>query len=116
PSTPPALHSSPTRRSSDLHQAIQSGYQSLAKEADELRHAAEAYCEAPHTKAKTRLEQEWLDAMLAWQRVRFVDFGPVERNNLSWQFQFWPDPKNLIARKAGNLPASDQPIKIGRAH
>ncbi len=96
------------------HQAIQSGYQSLAKEADELRHAAEAYCEAPHTKAKTRLEQEWLDAMLAWQRVRFVDFGPVERNNLSWQFQFWPDPKNLIARKAGNLLGSDQPISDER--
>ena len=35
--------------------------------------------------------------------MRFVDFGPVETNNRAWQFQFWPDPKNLIARKADLL-------------
>lgn len=92
------------------HQAIQSGYQALAQEAGELNETATAYCAAPDKAARASLEQDWLDALLAWQRVRFVDFGPVENNNLAWQFQFWPDPKNLIARKARYLLGAEQAI------
>ena len=92
------------------HQAIQAGYQSLADNAQALTTAANSYCQSPTPDTRADLEQQWLEGFLAWQRVRFVDFGPVENNNLAWQFQFWPDPKNLIARKAGYLLGASDPI------
>ena len=92
------------------HEDISAGYQSLTTETTELAESARAFCENAATDGRVRLEAAWLDAFLAWQRVRFVDFGPVENNNLSWQFQFWPDPKNLIARKAAYLIGNDEPI------
>ncbi|MBJ6137160.1 imelysin family protein [Marinobacter litoralis] len=92
------------------HAAIQSGYDLLAEETTQLAEHASSYCTAPDEQLRAQLEQHWRDAFMAWQQVRFVDFGPVENNNLAWQFQFWPDPKNLVARKAGYLTNSDQPI------
>lgn len=92
------------------HQGILAGYQSLAAEAGDLSHAAADYCSAPEQSSRDTLERAWLDAFLAWQQVRFVDFGPVENGNLAWQFQFWPDPKNLVARKAGYLLTGEDPI------
>ncbi|MBZ0333038.1 imelysin family protein [Marinobacter sp. AL4B] len=92
------------------HPAIQSGYDLLADETSQLAEQANRYCEAPDEKQREQLEQHWRDAFMAWQQVRFVDFGPVENDNLAWQFQFWPDPKNLVARKASYLTKSDQPI------
>ncbi|MCL7930083.1 imelysin family protein [Halomonas llamarensis] len=92
------------------HQAIYQGYQSLETEAEDFSQAASTYCSDPTPDARQAVEQDWLAAFLAWQQVRFVDFGPVEHNNLSWQFQFWPDPKNIVARKAGYLLKSDDQI------
>jgi len=92
------------------HPAIQSGYDLLAEETAQLAEHASRYCAAPDEQLRAQLEQHWRDAFMAWQQVRFVDFGPVENNNLAWQFQFWPDPKNLVARKAAYLTKSDQPI------
>lgn len=103
-------NSADTRAREQWHTAIEAGYQQLSSETRALATRAPDYCRAPDPETRTRLEQAWLDAFLAWQQVRFVDFGPVENNNLSWQFQFWPDPKNLIARKAGYLIGSDQSI------
>ncbi|MBU2953897.1 imelysin family protein [Marinobacter sp. F3R08] len=92
------------------HEAIAGGYQALTVETRELSDAARNYCQAPTEKSRTLVESAWLDAFVAWQRVRFVDFGPIETDNLAWQFQFWPDPKNLVARKAGYLLDNDSTI------
>ncbi len=92
------------------HQGILEGYQTLATEAGDLSRAADSYCQTPGQAPRDTLERAWLDAFLAWQQVRFVDFGPAENGNLSWQFQFWPDPKNLVARKASYLLNTEDPI------
>ncbi len=99
---------SPARK--QWHQSIQAGYQTLATEANRFHTAAHDYCKSPGPDARAVAEQAWIDAFLAWQKVRFVDFGPIENNNLAWQFQFWPDPKNLIARKAAFLLESTEPV------
>ncbi|MGO1462147.1 MAG: imelysin family protein [Marinobacter sp.] len=85
------------------HSDIQTGYQALASQTRTLASQAGAYCDTPSAEGLEQTKQAWLDAFLAWQKVRFVDFGPVEQANRAWQFQFWPDPKNLVARKAAYL-------------
>lgn len=92
------------------HQAIGEGYQALAVASGHLQSAADDYCATANDSNRNTLNTAWQQAFLAWQQVRFVDFGPVEQNNLSWQFQFWPDPKNLIAKKANALMGMEQPV------
>ncbi|WP_417543885.1 imelysin family protein [Marinobacter sp.] len=92
------------------HSDILTGYQSLATQSQTLAKQAETYCQAPSPEGFEKTKQAWLEAFLAWQQVRFVDFGPVEQGNRAWQFQFWPDPKNLVARKASYLLKDDAPI------
>ncbi|MGO1502212.1 MAG: imelysin family protein [Marinobacter sp.] len=96
------------------HSDIHTGYQNLATQGKALASQAETYCEAPSAQGLEQTKQAWLDAFLAWQKVRFVDFGPVEQGNRAWQFQFWPDPKNLVARKASYLLKDEAAITAGK--
>ncbi|SFM38386.1 imelysin family protein [Marinobacter zhejiangensis] len=82
-----------------LHQDIGHGYTQLSETSNALADSASAYCRAPTGENQAKLRENWREAFLSWQRVRFVDFGPIEQNSLAWQFQFWPDPKNLVASK-----------------
>lgn len=92
------------------HSDILTGYHNLATHSQKLATQAETYCQAPSSEGFEQSKQAWFEAFLAWQQVRFVDFGPVEQGNRAWQFQFWPDPKNLVARKASYLLKDDAPI------
>ncbi|MDR9425256.1 MAG: imelysin family protein [Marinobacter sp.] len=95
------------------HQDIAAGYQNLAKQTRALAEQADSWCQEPAALNRDSVDQLWLDSFRAWQAVRFVDFGPIETDNRAWQFQFWPDPKNLIARKARYLLTSDQAPTAG---
>lgn len=96
------------------HADIQTGYQNLATQSLALADQAKNYCQAPSANESEHTRQAWLDAFLAWQKVRFIDFGPVEQQNRAWQFQFWPDPKNLVARKASYLLKDKAPITAAK--
>ncbi|MBB5322028.1 imelysin family protein [Marinobacter oulmenensis] len=95
------------------HQEILTGYEHLAEQAGAFADAAGSWCSSPSEQGRTTTEKAWREAFMAWQAVRFVNFGPIETDNRSWQFQFWPDPKNLIARKARYLLSSDEPATAG---
>ncbi|GHD51969.1 hypothetical protein SAMN05216429_101337 [Marinobacter persicus] len=90
------------------HQQIEGGYQTLSEKAGEFAEHSRHWCADPATGSRSDVEQAWQQAFMAWQAVRFVDFGPIETDNRAWQLQFWPDPKNLIARKARYLLSADQ--------
>ena len=89
------------------YQNIETGYQHLNKQAQGFAKRAEQWCADPASESRADVEQTWQEAFMAWQAVRFVDFGPVEAENRAWQLQFWPDSKNLIARKARYLLSAD---------
>lgn len=86
------------------------GYQQLANSADQLDQAAGRYCSSPSEGNRRQLEQDWKAAFRDWQAIRFVDFGPIEQASRAWQIQFWPDSKNLVARKVGYALKHDAAI------
>lgn len=92
------------------HTDIEHGYQQLADSSAGLEAEANHYCESPSDSSRAKLEEQWREAFSDWQAVRFVNVGPIEQHSLAWQFQFWPDPKNLIARKAGYYLGLGQPV------
>jgi predicted lipoprotein len=92
------------------HSDLAEGYQALVTSAENLQQQSQSYCQAPEKHSLEAVSDAWEEAFNAWQRVRFVDFGPIERDNIAWQLQFWPDSKNLVARKTDNWLKGDQPI------
>lgn len=92
------------------HADLSQGYARLATEAGQLSEALNQYCAAPGATGQADVRQQWTAAFMAWQAVRFVEFGPVEQDSMGWQMQFWPDKKNLIARKSQMLLRSTAPV------
>lgn len=94
------------------HDALADGYATLATSTADLDQAATSYCATPSAERRQALETAWAQAFDSWQAVRFVDFGPIEQDNLAWQFQFWPDAKNTVARKVNLWLGSEQSIGV----
>lgn len=92
------------------HADIASGYAEFVTDSGALQQQAQAYCQAQDEHNIETVQSAWREAFLAWQQVRFVDFGPIEQDNIAWQLQFWPDSKNLVARKTDNWLTAEQPI------
>nr|WP_306667742.1 imelysin family protein [Pseudoteredinibacter isoporae] len=55
------------------------------------------------------LQEGWRLSMRAWEQVQAINYGPINDKNLAWKFQFWPDNKNLVARKIRPLLNSEKP-------
>ena len=81
------------------HAQLTESYAALAASTSTLHDRAKQQCLPTEPTSVATLQGDWLTAFLAWQQVRFIDFGPIEQNSMAWQFQFWPDSKNLVARQ-----------------
>lgn len=108
----PAVYAYGNDAREQWHRDIGDGYTQLMAEARNLSIKTNEYCETSGDDILNAVKAEWKSAWFAWQRVRFVGFGPVEKDNLSSQFQFWPDPKNLVANKVNSYLKSETPLSL----
>ncbi len=74
-------------------------YHRLAFQAEQFQYSAEHFCQTSSQPAFNELQLRWRNLMGAWLETEVIQFGPVIEENLLWQFQFWPDKKNLVQRK-----------------
>ncbi len=72
-------------------------YTDLAASSRALASATATACS--NNRSLDTLKAPWRDLMTAWQHAQTIQFGPIREHNLAWEFQFWPDKKNLIAKK-----------------
>ena len=80
---------------------ILAGYQHLAEQADAFADAAEAGAQ-PREKGR-RPRKGPREAFMAWQAVRFVNFGPIETDNRTGSSSSGPTQEP--DRTQGALPA-----------
>lgn len=92
------------------HAQLTESYAALAASTSTLHDRAKQQCLPTEPTSVATLQGDWLTAFLAWQQVRFIDFGPIEQNSMAWQFQFWPDSKNLVARQVDGWLKDQRPI------
>ncbi len=78
-------------------QLIRPYYLSLAAEAKTLSASVEQHCR--NEENSESVKNQWRATMVAWQKAQAIQFGPLREHNLAWEYQFWPDKKNLIAKK-----------------
>ncbi|BFM06300.1 imelysin family protein [Halioxenophilus aromaticivorans] len=85
-------------------------YWQLVSAADQL-HSTTEQCDSNNpTDFITASQSQWQNTMSAWQKAKTVRFGPVVDERIDWEFQFWPDKKNLVAKKMQPFLKQAEPI------
>lgn len=79
-----------------------------------LSQHAQQFCSQDQRNATdlAAMRSKWLAAMNAWEGIQNIQFGPVTEDNQAWKIQFWPDRKNLIARKTEQFVRRDDAISL----
>lgn len=81
----------------------------------DLHNNIERFCQNPSNQGEfTEVRQAWVAAMLAWQTLHVINFGPVTVNNQSWRIQFWPDSHNRIGQKVEALLKQESDISAAQ--
>lgn len=78
-------------------------YDRLADATGRLVAAADAACDRPSSATVSGFKAAALAAWDAWQSIRHVRFGSVERQRRAARIQFWPDVRNHTGRRLGGL-------------
>ena len=79
--------------------SLMPAYRDFADTATQLAAATQRFCAAPSQQALDASRELWRNSAVAWSGLQVKHFGPVTVDNVSWKVQFWPDRKNLVARK-----------------
>lgn len=85
-------------------------HRTFARLAQKQRDQAESFCASPGAQGLKKIQARWRDTMNAWQRLQWVRFGPITRDNDDWKLQFWPDKKNILQRKVQDILDGTDPI------
>ncbi|RED49634.1 imelysin family protein [Aestuariispira insulae] len=88
------------------------GYEGFAKVAHQLKETVADQCGFEDQVAREKLMAAYQQAMLAWQAVQHVRFGPIEYADRQYRIQFWPDKRNRTAKALAKLKAE---VESGRS-
>ncbi|MEM9322795.1 MAG: imelysin family protein [Pseudomonadota bacterium] len=88
---------------------IEPGYDAMAVDSEALKAAMADYCAAP-TADLSAVQDAWRAAMLSWNRISIVRFGPVEADNRRLRIQFFPDPNDAVLNNVSSLLNGTQTI------
>lgn len=72
-----------------------------AESNQQLAASAQALCAGEQSLREAR--GHFLAAQQSWAALQPLLVGPMSEGNRSWQVQFWPDKKNLVARQVEQL-------------
>lgn len=88
-------------------------HQDFARATADLQQSLTKFCEQPlSSESLQRSRDSWRSAMLAWQTLQLINFGPVTDGNQAWRVQFWPDTHNRVGQKVEALLAAETPIDV----
>lgn len=100
-----------TALANTAHNLIMPWHQEFARTSAALHQSLEQFCQDPADTAALEVSRNnWREAMLAWQTLQLVNFGPVTEGNQAWRIQFWPDTHNRVGQKVEALLAAQTPI------
>ncbi|WP_158773633.1 imelysin family protein [Cobetia sp. L2A1] len=89
---------------------LTTAHQQLAARLTTLETHTRQYCATEGDVSLETLKNNWRAAMLGLNQVNWIEMGPILQNSRQWQLYFWPDKKDLVARKTQTLLAADTPI------
>ena len=87
-------------------------HETMARLTEKAYKQAQSFCQQPTEKGLAKMQARWRDGMDSWQRLQWVRFGPISKNNEDWKLQFWPDKKNILQRKVQVILEGTDPITL----
>jgi predicted lipoprotein len=98
----------------DLNRALADGvivpgYQRFAAATEALEAAVSAFCAAPTPERLEAARGAFEQAMLAWQHVQPIVFGPVVEGARASTIQLFPDRRGAISRQLSRVLAAKEP-------
>lgn len=98
------------------HLGIVPAYRSFAQHSAQLDTRSRTFCAASENKEAQflALREAWRRAASSWAALQSLQFGPVLVDNQAWKIQFWPDRKNLVARKVEALLKEESDLDLAR--
>lgn len=76
-----------------------------------LQESAERFCQNPGNSGEFSATRDaWRQAVLAWQSVNVINFGPLAEQNQTLHLQPWPDSLNVIPGHVEAILAEDTPL------
>ena len=88
-------------------QVIANGYQSYARSAALLQESSEALCARPSESALLNTREAFKNNALDWQKVQWLNFGPVTYFMRYYAFEYWPDKKGITQRQLRSMAKAD---------
>lgn len=82
-----------------IHQHAVPRYENLSEKAGAMRVAVQAFCDQPGQKGLDQARKATVHAIMAWQAIQHVQFGPVTYLMRNFGLQYWPDKKGIGARQ-----------------
>ena len=83
-------------------------YQQWLSADQQLAASSQAFCQGTADLASARTAL--LQAQSAWSALQPLLLGPLAEGNRTWQVQFWPDKKNLVARQVESLLSKPEAV------
>ena len=74
-------------------------YVQFSEQSRDLSQTLDAYCAAPSTDGRAKVETSFHNVMDAWQRAQIVQFGPIYEGKGPARFQLWPDKRGTGQRQ-----------------
>ncbi len=94
--------------------AILPAYQLFSQTSQQLKITADNFCQTPNAEQFDLVRAAWRANVDSWSGVQNLQFGPLLVDNQAWKIQFWPDKKNLIARKVESLLRTGEALNVKR--
>ncbi|MEO0423856.1 MAG: imelysin family protein [Pseudomonadota bacterium] len=91
-------------------QIIEPGYSAMKVSMDDLATSATQYCADPANGDLAALNEAWRQAMLDWQAIEIVRFGPVEEDARRLRLQFFPDANDAVVNNTTQILDGMDPI------
>jgi predicted lipoprotein len=85
------------------HDLITPNYEAFAQSSLALSEGINALCQDPDTYQLDKAKALFADNLEDWQKVQWLNFGPVTLFMRYYSFEYWPDKKGLTQRQLSSL-------------
>lgn len=92
---------------------VLNGYNAYSHSSQTLLKSTKTLCQSPSEANLSAAQSAFVDNVLDWQQVQWLNFGPVTYFMRYYAFEYWPDKKGVTQRQlralSQNMSTMDQP-------
>ncbi|MCV2402622.1 imelysin family protein [Marinomonas sp. C2222] len=90
-----------------VNHVIKNGYNNYSASAQKLQNSSYAFCSTPSSQTLTQAKDSFKENTLDWQKIQWLNFGPVTYFMRYYAFEYWPDKKGITQRQLRALTQTD---------